>query len=216
MGAVRLLVSIVTHILLAEELKEGLAIMKYALNHPWKFVSYEKAFCAGLVQAGVVVAVEISTFYILVFSSDTIFDILANYAIVLVIADFGKNFATIESAGRAKRIFSEEKYKQIFTWEVTSSTSAADKIPENELKTENVLNEKEALKRPKYIYLGFLGRTWGNRILYIVYRLITMINNSIWYYFAPFLFTQVAFFYLIRQSHAIREAAEDSANGGGD
>jgi len=40
--------------------------------------------------------VELATFFILVFASDTVFDVLANYAIVLVIADFGKNFATIE------------------------------------------------------------------------------------------------------------------------
>ena len=62
--------------------------MKYALNHPWKFTSYKTAFFAGLIQVLVIVAVESATFYILVFASDAVFDVLANYAIVLVIADF--------------------------------------------------------------------------------------------------------------------------------
>lgn len=40
MGAIRVLVAIVTHILLIEEMGVGIKLMKYALNHPWKFVSY--------------------------------------------------------------------------------------------------------------------------------------------------------------------------------
>ena len=79
----------------------GFQLMKYALNHPWKFTSYSTAYLAGLIQVIVVIAVEGATFYILVFASDAVFDVLANYAIVLVIADFGKNFATIEQPGRA-------------------------------------------------------------------------------------------------------------------
>lgn len=82
--------------------------MKYAVNHPWKFTSYKTAFLAGLLQAGVVVAVEISTFYILIFASGAVFDVLANYAIVLVIADFGTNFAGIEQPGRTKKLMKDE------------------------------------------------------------------------------------------------------------
>lgn len=58
----------------------------------------------------VIVAVEVSTFFILVFASDSVFDVLANYAIVLVIADFGKNFASIEHPGPAKRLMTDEKF----------------------------------------------------------------------------------------------------------
>ena len=128
MGAIRLLVSIVTHILLLDNIDEGLRLMKYALNHPWKFTSWKKAFLAGLIQFVVVVTVEVSTFYILVFASDSIFDILANYAIVLVIADFGKNFASIEQADRVKKIMDNEQYASILRWETTTSSSAADLV----------------------------------------------------------------------------------------
>ena len=40
MGVIRLLVTIVTHILLLDAIDEGLRLMKYSLNHPWKFVNY--------------------------------------------------------------------------------------------------------------------------------------------------------------------------------
>ena len=143
MGVVRILVSIVTHILLQEDMQGGLALMKYALNHPWKFVSYARAFFAGFIQVAVVIIVELTTFYILVFASDHVFDILANYAIVLVIADFSKNFASIEGGGRVKKLM-EEKFEKIFTWEVTTSSSAIDKIKANELKPEDILSQSEA------------------------------------------------------------------------
>ena len=122
----------------------GYQLMKYALNHPWKFTSYKTAFFAGLIQVLVIVAVESATFYILVFASDAVFDVLANYAIVLVIADFSKNFAAIEQPGRALKLISDEKYAKILKWEVTSSESAKDKIAANELASENVLKGKDS------------------------------------------------------------------------
>lgn len=103
-------------------------LMKYALNHPWKFVSYKMAFFSGFLHTSATIIVECSTFYILMFASYDIFDILANYAIVLVIADFGKNFSSIERGDRVKAIMNEEKFESILNWEVTSSSSAADKI----------------------------------------------------------------------------------------
>ena len=44
-------------------------------------------------------------------------------------------------------------------------------------------------QRPNYIYIGLLDRTWGNRILYVLYRILNIMNNSFWYYFAPFVIT---------------------------
>lgn len=51
-------------------------------------------------------------------------------------------------------------------------------------------------------------RTWGNAILFIIYRLLSMVNNSFWYYFAPFVFNQVAFFYLISKKSELLELAK--------
>lgn len=34
-------------------------MMKYAVNHPWKFVNYRHAFFSGFLQTVIVVGVEI-------------------------------------------------------------------------------------------------------------------------------------------------------------
>lgn len=36
----RFVCGVVLHLLLQPELSQGMSMMKYALNHPWKFVSY--------------------------------------------------------------------------------------------------------------------------------------------------------------------------------
>lgn len=46
----------------------------------------------GLLQVVAVLATELATFYMLLFQADSMLDVLANYAIVLVIVDFGGYF----------------------------------------------------------------------------------------------------------------------------
>ena len=166
----------------------GFYMMKYALNHPWKFTNYSMAYFAGLMQIVVVVAVEISVFYVLVFTTDKIFDTLANYAIVLVIADFGRNFTIVEGSAQTRMLILEKRYQKIFTWEVTTSSSACDKIPQNKLEEENILPAKDANLRPTFIFVTWELRSWGNRVQYLLYRVLVSLNNSFWYYFAPFYF----------------------------
>ena len=44
----RFVCGIVLHMILSPELEQGLLLMKYALNHRWKFINYRHAFLAGL------------------------------------------------------------------------------------------------------------------------------------------------------------------------
>ncbi len=159
--------------------------MKYALNHPWKFNRQNIAILTGLMGVIVAVIIELTTFYILAYQSDSAFDILANYAIVLVIVDFDSNFYTFEGSQRLKSLITDEKYKSIWKIEVTTSYLASDEIDENKLQEEFILPQNHAEQRPEYIRVGWLSRTWDNKMLYLLYRLLTIINNSVWYYFAP-------------------------------
>lgn len=43
----RFLCAIFLHISLADELSQSFEMMKYSLNHPWKFRSYKNAFFVG-------------------------------------------------------------------------------------------------------------------------------------------------------------------------
>ena len=46
-GVTRLITQIVMHILIQKEFEQGLNMMKYAVNHPWKFRNLSLAFFAG-------------------------------------------------------------------------------------------------------------------------------------------------------------------------
>ena len=54
----RFLCAIFLHISLADELNQALVLMKYALNHPWKFDSWFDAYSVGMTQLTVLVFVE--------------------------------------------------------------------------------------------------------------------------------------------------------------
>ena len=61
--------------------------------------------------------------------------------------------------------------------------------------------------------MGLSDRSCGNGILYMIYRMLTILNNSIWYYFAPFVFKFGAYFWLIDQ---VKEFHSERPEGGED
>ena len=67
-------------------------MMKYALNHPWKFRNYRIAFLTGLFQLSISVIIEVSNVYVLLANSDTQVDVIANFIIMLVVAEFDNFF----------------------------------------------------------------------------------------------------------------------------
>ena len=48
-------------------------------------------------------------------------EVLANYAIVIVIVDFGGYFYLLINDRKNKTLITNEKYDKLFTWEVTTS-----------------------------------------------------------------------------------------------
>ena len=114
-------------------------MMKFAVNHPWKFRSYKIAFLVGFAQLAMGVVVESATCLVLLFASESIFDVLANYIIVLVIADFGGNFYQINSDERNKKKLTDERFDDLTRTEVTTSHSARAKLDGNRLASENIL-----------------------------------------------------------------------------
>ena len=85
------------------------------------------------------ILIEIATFFVLLFDTDEIFDVLGNYAIVLIIADFGSNFYALELDKKNKEIITGEKFEELLIWEVTTSTSAQNDDPANVLEPEDIL-----------------------------------------------------------------------------
>ena len=66
-------------------------MMKYSVNHPWKFESYIEAFWVGFMQTFVVLSVELVNLVVLN-TNPTIMDILMNFLALVIISDFDDYF----------------------------------------------------------------------------------------------------------------------------
>lgn len=84
---VRFLCIALAHIQLSGEYKQAFDLMKFALNHPWKFTSWVQAYRVGFVQFCIVFLVECINQGILL-STNTVMDTLMNFVALAVIAEF--------------------------------------------------------------------------------------------------------------------------------
>ena len=66
-------------------------MMKYSMNHPWKFRSWHNAYQVGLCQLLVVLSVEISNLAILN-TNHTVLEVIMNFLALVIIADFDETF----------------------------------------------------------------------------------------------------------------------------
>jgi len=176
----------VMHVLIQKEFEQALSMMKYTINHPWKFRNVPLAFSAGLLQLSISCIVECSNIYINLANSQSQFDIIADFIIMLVISDFDNYFYAVRNPDIINDLINDPRYESLFTWETTTSDDATAKISENELKPERVLMTREAHMRPKYIKITFGERTCSNKFFYVVYKTLQLLYTSFYYYFMPF------------------------------
>ena len=66
-------------------------MMKYAVNHRWKFVDYKIAFLSGFLQALTVVVVE-SVNFMAILTNFEIIEIVMDFLALIVIAEFDDFF----------------------------------------------------------------------------------------------------------------------------
>ena len=81
---VRFMCGIVLHMYLNGKLRQGLILMKYSVNHPWKFDGYKIAFMCGFLQSYSVVLVEILNFTV-VLTDFTAKGILTHFLLPVII-----------------------------------------------------------------------------------------------------------------------------------
>ena len=177
------------HATLLPEFRQALDLMKYSLNHWWKFQNYHVAFILGLCQLLITIAIEFANAYVVLMTSQTIFDILANFVVLLAIAEFDNIFMQLRPKDHINTRLTDDNYKQMLKWETTTSWEAAAKTKHFELPEERVLRESEKHERPKYIRIGMLDRPVANAMYYLLFRLLTIIYNTIVHYFVPFIAT---------------------------
>lgn len=96
-------------------------MMKYSINHPWKFRSTNLAFAGCFLQFTISVIVEISNIYITLANSEEQFDIIADFIVMLVIADFDNYFYAVRNQDKLTEMITDDRYAGLFTWETTTS-----------------------------------------------------------------------------------------------
>ena len=180
-------------------------MMKYAVNHPWKFRNVTLAFFTGFLQLMISYLIELTNIYIVLVNGSTQFDIISNFIIMLVIADFDNYFYASRAADPVNLIINDDQYASVCIWEVTTSYDAKAQIPENELAKENTLLSMEMHQRPKYIHMKFSDRECYNKVLFFMYKLFNLLYTSFYYYFAPFAASIGIWIFLLREVKRIEE-----------
>ena len=137
----RFICGIVLHVSLSAELRQGMNLMKYAVNHPWKFEDYRVAYFSGFMQTNVVIIVELVNFVALI-TNETVLDIVMNFLALVVIADFDDFFFSATESDFAD-VISDPKYDEFLIIQTTTSWNARDCWAKNRLaKQECEENEK--------------------------------------------------------------------------
>ena len=122
-------------------------MMKFSSNHPWKFDDYIEGYFVGLLQATVVLSVEMVNIAVLN-TNHTIMDVLMNFLALVIIADFddyffvtvkNDNMAKLISDGKLELEKSKEKkddkitieLEELLKFEITTSNRASHEIKGN-------------------------------------------------------------------------------------
>ena len=184
------------HAILIPEYRSAISLMKYSVNHWWKFRNADLAFIVGLSQFFITILIEFTNVYVVVLTSESVIDILADFVVLLAIADFDNQLLEIRPKDYIYKRLTEEEGRAIFTWETTTSWMAMPRTDEFRLPEESVLRIEEMNERPTYIGIRMSDRPCLNKILYIIFRAIRLFYNAIIHYYIPFIATFVLSAYM--------------------
>ena len=123
----RFIAGIMMHVAMTNELKEGMAKMKYSLNHYWRFYNYKIAFTTGLLQTMTIVLITILNYYVIIAKSYTVIDIAKDFIALMVISDFDNFFYDEHSKNEHSKKFIIEKddtFAELFNVQTTTSRDA--------------------------------------------------------------------------------------------
>lgn len=91
--------------------------------------------------------------------------------------------------------------------------SADYKCEENKLDKETILPIELASLRPEYIYLAWSSRDCVNSMFYFIYRSVMVLHNSVWYYFAPFLWKFLTIVWVLKKNASVTELINEGREG---
>ena len=102
-GFARFVAAMVLHIIINNEIFNGLKMIKYSVNHPWKFSNPKMAFAAGFLQ--VIAMFIVSTInYLVIMTSESVIDVAKDFTALEVIAQFDDIFAEGVANEKAREV----------------------------------------------------------------------------------------------------------------
>jgi len=166
----------VMHVVVSEEIQNGLKMMKYASNHWWKFSNPRLAWLAGFLQMIAMFAIAIINYFVITISNDVL-TLAKDFTALLIIAEFDDlmskataTYASNDELADDVQSGCEAEYEGLLLIEVTTSVDAKrrrgriklekdpiyEAINRRRMDNSNVLAEqKSELTRPATIYLGW-------------------------------------------------------------
>ena len=97
------------HITLVSEGKQAFKIMRYSLNHSWKFQSWCTAYMIGLSQFTMILSVEIVNLVVLL-TSPSVMDTVMNFLALVIIADFDDYMFAVVSDGPIGKLITDGEF----------------------------------------------------------------------------------------------------------
>ena len=122
-GLTRFICGIMMHIACTGEFCNGMKMMKFAVNHDWKFVNYHLAFLPGFLQTLSMIFITQINYQVIMINSNAL-EIAKDFTALMIIADFDNLFGAISGNETAKKMLTEKHYEFLFKIERTSSNEA--------------------------------------------------------------------------------------------
>lgn len=111
-------------------------MMKYSVNHYWKFSNYNTAFLAGLLQVLAMLLITVINYAVITIEKSVI-DVAKDFTALYVVAEFDNYFSFSSGSELPKDICTSSDYEQIFLIETTTSLDAdherSDKLEDDKV-----------------------------------------------------------------------------------
>ena len=110
------------HIVTNEEMKNGMRMMKYSVNHWWKFKFHRVAYVTGFFQLSSIFIIALCN-YLVITISTTVIDIAKDFTALLIIGQFDDIFGA-RGSPLVNSLVTEAEYADLFRIETTTSYDA--------------------------------------------------------------------------------------------
>jgi len=148
----RFICATILHLSCVDEISAGLEMMKYAVNHPYKFEHFSVAWMSGFLQCMSCLSVEIANIGVICGANDTI-SIVFNFIALAIIAEFDNYvFNSMKN----------ESFRELCSKEFTSRVLIVCHTSSKKCSNEQLSTEVDENGNIRPLKIDFSSRVWQN------------------------------------------------------